>query len=365
MNNHINNKNRYRVFISYSHEDQDLVSVIADILDANGLQPMWDRQFAYGHGFHEQIKTFIAHSHVFLPVITKTADERKWVHQEIGYAMSLNIPVLPIAAGRLPGEMIQQILAVQLKDEKKPDVATLKQHLSPSSIANLIQRFSSPADALFRCAQYTEDRATMMTKYSNDVRHIGANGVVRQKGGLSSFHIPTQTITHRIWKDRYGNIDRGPVHCNLQREERLALGYHAGIAGCKLIINPYLDYDSMWGRGAQYVRLNCLCEFLESMTDENCQVTIMRNMDHTESLTILGDWFVAESVSARQGQGYRQTIFTRHAPSMQSRIQSFDDEFSEHLNDSRWKLSESRVKTIEEVKKIMADLEKKNKLPDH
>jgi hypothetical protein len=98
---------KYRVFISYSHEDQPLVERIAAMLIKNGLKPMWDRNFAYGQGFHEQIKKFIAHAHVFLPVLTKTADAIKWVYQEIGYSMALHIPVLQIAVEELPGEMIQ------------------------------------------------------------------------------------------------------------------------------------------------------------------------------------------------------------------------------------------------------------------
>ena len=58
---------KFRVFISYSHEDRSLVEGIAAILEANGLKPMWEENFAYGQGFHEQIKNFIAHAHVFSP----------------------------------------------------------------------------------------------------------------------------------------------------------------------------------------------------------------------------------------------------------------------------------------------------------
>jgi hypothetical protein len=69
------------------------------ILGTNGFDPMWDEYFAFGHGFHDQIRNFVAHAHVFLPVLTATSDQRKWVHQEIGYAMTLNVPVLPVAVG--------------------------------------------------------------------------------------------------------------------------------------------------------------------------------------------------------------------------------------------------------------------------
>ncbi len=85
----------YRVFISHSHKDRRLVKNIVKALEGNGLKPMWDRNFMSGHGFHEQIKNFIAHAHVFMPFFTEASSKRGWVHQEIGYAMALNVSVLP------------------------------------------------------------------------------------------------------------------------------------------------------------------------------------------------------------------------------------------------------------------------------
>jgi len=73
---------------------------------------MWDKTFSYGHGFHEQIKRFIAHAHIFLPVITEASSRRGVVHQEIGYAMALNVPVLPVTVGIIPGEMLQPLHVV-------------------------------------------------------------------------------------------------------------------------------------------------------------------------------------------------------------------------------------------------------------
>lgn len=55
-----------------------------------------------------------------------------------------------------------------------------------------------------------------------------------------------------------------------------------------------------------------------------------RSEDH---LTIVGDWFAADAISASIGTGIRQTIYTRHAPSIQSLIESFDEEFGQHLKD--------------------------------
>jgi hypothetical protein len=107
----------YRVFISYSHEDRQMVEKVVQVLKQNGLTVLWDENFAFGHGFHEQIKNFISHAHVFMPIITRTSSQRGWVHQEIGYAMALNVPVLPVTKDQLPGEMLQQLHAVSLSDD--------------------------------------------------------------------------------------------------------------------------------------------------------------------------------------------------------------------------------------------------------
>lgn len=42
---------KYRVFISYSHQDAELVGRIASILEDNGLQPMLDTTFSSEGGF--------------------------------------------------------------------------------------------------------------------------------------------------------------------------------------------------------------------------------------------------------------------------------------------------------------------------
>lgn len=321
---------------------------------------MWDRNFAYGKGFHEQIEKFIAHAHVFLPIITETSDQRKWVHQEIGYAMALNVPVLPVARGKVPGEMIQQIHAIEVGE----DLGPLQQKLSWEAINKLVRRYSRLSYALFQCANYAENRAEMMANYADDVRELGFHDRVRQKGALSSFHIPEKGINHPVWKARYGSVERGPEHCRLQREERVALEKHAKAEGCKLIINPFICYEK-YGVVAKIVRLESLLEFLESMPDAQCEVAINDQMEHDQSVTILGDWFAAESVSAQIGQGYRQTIFTRHAPSMMNKIEEFDQEFKERLETSGWSAETSRKAAIDLIQKIIAELKAQVGTPAH
>ena len=336
---------QYRVFISYSHEDQALTSRIVDVLKENGLTPMWDQDFAYGHGFPEQIKDFITYSHVFLPVITEAATNRGWVHQEIGYAIALNVPVLPVMLGTLPSEMIRELHGIQLP----PDGKGLKSRLSTRVFHDLISRYSDASLAPFVCADLHEDRTIMMVRYAEDVLRLGATGLIRQKGALSSFHIPDDLITRPIWRLRYGPFPKGDYHCRLQRSERIALEKHARQSGCRLILNPDIEYEQ-YGTRARLVRLETLVRFLEDMPDDKLQIVFNPEMHQEESLTIVGSWFAATSVAASIVQGYRQTIFTRHAPTMQTRIELFDRDFDELLQASKWSAESSRARATEELK---------------
>ncbi len=354
----------YRVFLSYSHQDLKLVRAIDAVLKRNGLSPMWDEHFLYGQGFHEQIKNFIAHAHVFLPILTQTASHRNWVHQEIGYAMALNVPVLPVAIGEIPGEMIQHLHAIRIpqssSDLRRGNLSSsavrrLENLLTVETIGRLVDRSSQPASALFACADFPEARAAMIASYCEDVRMLGKSGLVRQKGGLSSFHIPLETINHKIWRERYGKSRRSDEHCRLQRLERLALTWHAEKSGCKVIIDPLLQYPQ-YGTDARGVRLECMHRFLSRMPDEICQVAIRARTRHSPSDTYVGDWFAAESVLAVIGKGYFQTIFTRHAATLREKIANFDSEFAEILAEKGVNPRDSRreaLRVIErEIQKI-------------
>jgi len=342
---------KYRAFISYSHSDRGIAEQVARILEKNGIDPLWDKNFLFGTGFHDQIRTYIAHAHVFIPLLTPEANERKWVHQEIGYSMALHVPVLPIAIGTLPDAMIHQIHALQVP---KTDIHLLDSVLDLRTIERVILRNTDSLSPLFSCAQLPDDRAKMMAVHASDVLSMGKCGVVRQKGGLSSFNIPLETVGHSVWSARYGKIPRSEEHFSCQRNERLELNKHAEQAGCILMINPKLSYAE-YGVGARICRLNCVLSFLKSMPDDRCWVAF-KDMEHAESVTIVGNWFAAESVSAEVGKGYRQTIFTRHAPTVMARAAQFDEEFDELLALRKVKPLESRRWAIEQITGILKKL---------
>ena len=342
-----------RVFISYAHDDKELAGRIAAHLEALGFTALWDKNFSYGHGFHDQIKVFISHAHVFLPIITEASSGRGWVHREIGYAMALNVPVLPVTVGRLPQGMLQGLHAVCL-DTAESD---LLDPLRPAVIRGALSGQDDFKQALYRCADETEERTAMIRDYAEEVRQIGHEGLVRQSGALSSFHIPDRSPTHRIFAERYGNMPKGVFHCRLQREERQALLEHARAKGCRLIICPEVTYKE-YGVKARIIRLKCLLEFLRSMPDDKVEIAHSPLLDQGESVTIVGDWFSAVSISGQLARGYRQTIFTRHAPTVAKQIDRFDEAFGEAVRAQPWpKAGSSRLGAIAFLEDLVSQLE--------
>jgi hypothetical protein len=336
---------KIRVFISYSHKDKEFVNELVLFLEENcEVNVIWDKNLVAGYGFHEQIKDSIASAHVFMPLITKESSERGWVHQEIGYAMALNIPVLPVTTENLDaGGMLQMVHAVKI-DEK---VENLHSFFNDSTFKTMLK--SASVLPIFLCAHLPEERTRMITDYSNKISNISEFGLVRQKGGLSSFHIPDDCILKPIWTERYVPEIKSEYHKRLQRNERLALEKHAKKAGYKIIISP--DYV-INGRDPKAVvaRLETLIKFLEQSVCNPCVVAIQSEETFRESLTIVGDWFLAESASFRKGDGFTNTFFTRDAFEIARRTEDFECELEVLLEQKKWTPENSREKAIEELK---------------
>ncbi len=125
----------YRIFLSYSHEDNLLAHVAAEHLTEMGLVPLWDKKIRPGSAFTEEIKRLIHRAHIFMPLITESSSKRPWVHQETGFAMALNIPVLPIVISSVPGEMVSQIQAVPVE----PDLSDFKAKISAIDLEQVVQ----------------------------------------------------------------------------------------------------------------------------------------------------------------------------------------------------------------------------------
>ncbi|MGD0736453.1 MAG: toll/interleukin-1 receptor domain-containing protein [Terracidiphilus sp.] len=339
-----------RVFISYSHEDKALVHILADVIDKNGMESIYDdkKGLQVGTGFKDEIIHFISHAHIFLPLLTETSIKRPWVQQEIGYAVALRVPTVPVAINCEPGEFLHGIQAIQLKTL---DEAELRKRLTPEALQICLQK-RPLRGALYECAATTEQRAVLLAEYARAVTLTGNAGMVRQFGGLSSFHIPAETIDDPLWQLRYGNQHQSEHHRQVLWEERLALTDHAKAKGCRLIVDPDLTYE-FYGGNSRRTRLMCLLRFIREMKGVPCEIA-MSGHGMNESITIVGDWFAARSVSGKMGDGYRQTIFTRHAPTIARMIDEFDRRFMQTLHGLP--TAKSRRYAIGEIERRIAEL---------
>jgi hypothetical protein len=313
----------FRIFISYSREDLRLAQKVVRAFEGMGLTPLWDPHVRPGMPFTDEIKGLITHAHLFMPLITKHSQTRPWVHQETGYAMALNVPVLPLSVGRLPGEMIEQLQAVTVR----ADLRDLRARLRAVDLAQTVSPLPVKPERMTEVADVPERRAKLLARYAGRVEELGFRGHVRQRGAFSTFCVPDKEVGGKVWDDREGNTRRTPYFRQLQREERQALERHARSSGCTLIIDPTMKFDDDKGEGVTRTRLTTLLEFLESMPDDRIKVAFSPQA-HEGNLTIVGDWFVADSMVPGP-MGYRQTIFDWHAPSVLGRLRKFDLDFSE------------------------------------
>lgn len=342
-------KFKYRVFISYSRKDIEKVDVLANILKDEGLKPMYDKHFSGGIGFDKQIKNFIAHAHVFLPFITRSSSSRGWVHQEIGYAMALNVPVLPVMLDEVPGEMIRDLQALAWGD----DLDEMRKNLSWDIFHKIVDHSQENSPSIYECAETADERTMALVKHAKEVINLGYYGHLRQIAALSSFHIPNKPIYHPNWKIRSPNLMFSEFSLKNLLDERNVFEEHTMKKGCSLIIDPYLDF---WAEEAQKSRIEELMEFLEQFDDEMIRIAINKGMEKGRNLTILGDYFAAESISGTL-MGHKQTILTRHAPTIQRKIRIFEEEM-EYLLKKQEKAGESSKETVmNELEKIVASLE--------
>ena len=342
----------YRIFISYSSEDKNQKEILSKILKKSNLCPVSNSEFSLGHGFLEQIKKFIAHAHVFMPVISKSSNASGWVHEEIGLAIAHNIPVLPIVIEHdsLPEDMIQQFQAIiaELKTKNNKTLEKEKKELAKRltwhDIDKLVKRSErGPGRPIYECAYLHLERTMMLVEYASDIANFfgGQPKLFRQSGGMSSFHIPDSSPDGEEFKLRYfgGNERVDTLNQNL-REERIIFEEFAREWGFRIIIDLDLKFEESKENALiiRKSRLNTLRNFFKGLPQTpgrrggKFEVIIDKNLDKRRNVIIVGDLFLAESLAGYQGQGLKQTMFTRHAATIKKQIELFDTRFEELKN---------------------------------
>ncbi len=366
---------KYRVFISYSSNDKEQKDIISNILKENDLCPISNDEFAIAHGFLAQIKKFVAHAYVFMPVISKSSNKSGWVHEEIGLAIAHNIPVLPIVIEdkALPKDMIQEFQAIisklktDNKEELKKEINELTKKLTWHEIDKVIKGSDHlPGRPIYECAYLHLDRTMMLVEYASDVARFFSEQpkLFRQSGGLSSFHIPNSSPDGEEFRLRYfgGNNRVDALNRNL-REERIIFEEFAREWGFKIIINLDLKFEESKENAliVRKSRLNTLLKFFKGLpespekSDGAFEVIIDENLDKHRNIIFVGDLFMAESLAGYQGQGLKQTTFLRHAATIKKQIELFDTRFEELKNQQSGGISVENAKA--EIQKRLENIE--------
>ena len=322
----------YRVFICYSREDAPLESELRRHLIAIGINPMSDVDIPAGVPFPEEIKAKIGFAHVFIPLLTDKSSGRPWVNQEIGYAMALGVPIIPLAVGKLPVAGMTERLQARILDQ---DLGNLGKMLTIETIREVVDRAighyedgTSSFPVTCGSAYQIYQRSQMLVNYARSVQRLHHSGRVRQLVAFGSFTIPDKDPSHEDWDRRDGKRKRLPDLREWLRQEREVMEEHARDAGCELILDPYVAYSitDELGVEAAIARLEFLLDFIDHMPDDKINVAIDRGRIKG-SLFAVGDWFAAEavvSIVSPTGGGYEHTIFTRHAPTVMKLTQAFD-----------------------------------------
>ena len=351
----MSNESKFRVLISYSHKNLDAFEAISKVFESIGLIPWSDQDLDAGLGFTEQIQKKIAHSHVFVPILTPESHKRGWVHQEIEFAVALKVPCVPICIGRVPDGMIALAHAVVLSNGFDPKELNdkLRRVKYSQLVEDAAKQWGGPSD----CAQEPEERALLIERYADEAfANWGACGV-RMQGSLGSFSLPDEPPHHPAWIARYGNKPRGMNAYSCFRRERLALERHARVGNLSMILNVGLDIDKDYGEGAKRTRLCVLLQFLESLKGAKERVRIALVPSHPPDLFLsVGDWFIAESSAARPVRGVLQTVFTVHAPSVTRRLKDFDSDLDKLLALQDCRPEESLSWAVVRLREIISTL---------
>jgi hypothetical protein len=208
----------------------------------------------------------------------------------------------------------------------KPDLSDLAECLQKIDLEKLVVPAPRRPHGIIEVVDESARRAEMIASYAGWVKGLGSYDKVRYKAVLTSFSIPNHDPNDPIWLDLYENSPRSEHEHQLEREERQVLEEHARIAGCRLIIDPtFSTINVTSGLKARKARLETLLGFISTMKSNKLEVVISTTA-RGGNLLIVGDHFFAESHSPRR-EGYRQTFFNSHPPTVLQKLHQFDLEF--------------------------------------
>ncbi|WP_054812565.1 TIR domain-containing protein [Nocardia arizonensis] len=105
-----------QLFISYARENRPDVEALVRDLDVLGYQAWVDSSLRGGQTWWGEILQRIAHSDVFVAVVSEETLSSVACKRELEWAMALDKPVLPLSVGRLPDALPRTLALWQIID---------------------------------------------------------------------------------------------------------------------------------------------------------------------------------------------------------------------------------------------------------
>jgi len=106
------------IFISYSREDRDTVTVLAAALEAQGYSVWWDHNLSAGGRFVAEIEAQLDAARVVLVVWSKSSVQSMWVADEANVGLERDILVPVVIDGVRPKLGFRQIQSIDLGDRE-------------------------------------------------------------------------------------------------------------------------------------------------------------------------------------------------------------------------------------------------------
>jgi hypothetical protein len=337
----------YRVFVGYSHQDEVLVRELVKILRHLRLEPILDAQLKAGPEFPPQLLNLITNCHVFMPVLTRHSTASPWLNQEIGFALAMGKPILPLALPVKPEGFVSSRHAVILRE----DMSDAAEKLAFEDIETVVS-YDRISRVKYEGTDDNSNRALMLAEYADNAWKLGGPALVRQCASLTTFHLPILPATSPVW-DQYFTGHGEQVLFKALRDERDALGRHAARKGCHLIIDRVEVLDRVYerfGKESTTARIKGLLSFLNDETQKDVAIALNDDSRRISSLTIVGDWFCSEAVtstiSGTRNKGLRESLFTTDQRKVRQEVDDFDRYMAHLLTLACWTPENSRREVI-------------------
>jgi hypothetical protein len=222
------------------------------------------------------------------------------VHQEIGFAIALGIPVLPIVIGQVSRELIddRQVLEVSA------GASDALERLSKAGLGQIVGSAEESPYQTIQTVNWMNARSGRLAERLEKLWKRGERCVIRHRGPFSSFSIPEKDVMHPVWEEYEPEFQDVGFRETALRERR-AVAKHVEQAGVRLLLSP----TTVPHKAA---RIETLIHSLKRL-----KKVVVAVVDHSldGTLMIASDWFAAIS-HARRGTTYRHTVFESHAPTV-------------------------------------------------